>query len=156
MVKNTQLHLCMKGTIFVSVFQPARGTEWVCSGWWSYASEKTRSESGASSFCPALSTSVRWWLREELGSMSKWMCQLLFSVEGSALLVWIFIAVCETPVHSIMSDYNQPEICGVCFQVFVFLCHLKKYNGVRLSIEIQVRKLKDTVPSVTMYHPDCS
>lgn len=49
----------------------------------------------------------------------------------------------------ILSDYNLPELSGICFQVLVFLCHLKKYHGGSLSMEIKARKLEDTVPSVT-------
>lgn len=138
---KTQLHLYIKDPIFISVLQPDEGTN----GANPFKSVKLRSryngetKIGTRSFFILCSPEPLLWdgdWGKELGSLLKWMCQLLFSLEGSALLIWIFTAICETPVHSIISDYNQAELSGVCFQVFVFLCHLKKYNGGKLSMEI--------------------
>lgn len=134
-------------------------TEWISLSQWSYVAAtlgKPRSEQGAFSSCQALRPLWDGDWGKELGSLLKWTCWLSFSVKGSALLIWIFTAICGTPVHSIISDYNQSKLSGVCFQVFVFLCHLGKYNGGRLNTEIPVRNFKDTVLPVSMYHPDCS
>ena len=59
-------------------------------------------------------------------------------------------------MQSIISGNDQSELAGVCFQVFVFPCHLQNYSGGRLSVETEVGELEDTVPSVTTYHLDCS